>query len=614
MIKSNKVWWSFKSGLRGRGLRVLTFLAVLMPMTYMCPTGGMAWWNEQWQYRKKISFDPSPTGADIKENLSEIPVLVRLHTGNFHFGNCKDNGEDIRFVSSDDKTPLKFHIERFDPLEEMAFVWVKLPRLSGGINQEYIYMYYGNGSAVGGQDSGGTYDANQVLVFHLGETEGPPKDATANANHASDVSATQGLPAVIGLGAGFNGVADRIGVAPSPSLKLSGGLTFSCWLKIRGGQKDAHLLSIHQGDQSMVVAIDQTSLYSRLMGSRNKTWETDRSTQIPTDAWHHVAVTAQPDGRVTLYLDGIETFWVALTGSFPDLAGEVVIGGEKDGSHGYLGDLDEVQLSNVVRSPSWIRAAYASQGPDSALCAFGEEEAGGAGRGLPVFYVMTVAKHISLDGWAIIGILAVMSLMTWFVFLSKAFFLKIMKKENNAFLDTFHDGKGVVPVDPLVNGFENSPLFRIYVSGHRELSKWVETDNPSSSFRGMSASSIGAVRSALDRGFVQETQKLNGGMVLMTMAITGGPFLGLLGTVWGVMNTFAAMAEAGEASIMAIAPGVASALTTTVAGLLVAIPALFAYNYLASGVKNLTSDLDLFTDQFVLRLEHAREAANEEKP
>jgi biopolymer transport protein ExbB len=87
------------------------------------------------------------------------------------------------------------------------------------------------------------------------------------------------------------------------------------------------------------------------------------------------------------------------------------------------------------------------------------------------------------------------------------------------------------------------------------------------------------------------------------MSITGGPFLGLLGTVWGVMNTFAGMAEAGEANLMAIAPGVASALACTLAGLVVAIPALFSYNYLTSQIKNLNADMAVFLDQFSLKLE-----------
>jgi biopolymer transport protein ExbB len=112
-----------------------------------------------------------------------------------------------------------------------------------------------------------------------------------------------------------------------------------------------------------------------------------------------------------------------------------------------------------------------------------------------------------------------------------------------------------------------------------------------------------AFKAALEQGYVQENKRLNSRILVLTLAITGGPFLGLLGTVWGVMNTFAALAEAGEANIMAIAPGVASALSTTVFGLIVAIPALFAYNFLAANIKNITADMAVFIDQFTLKVD-----------
>jgi biopolymer transport protein ExbB len=112
------------------------------------------------------------------------------------------------------------------------------------------------------------------------------------------------------------------------------------------------------------------------------------------------------------------------------------------------------------------------------------------------------------------------------------------------------------------------------------------------------------LRTELDKHYIGETKRLNGNLTILTMAVTGGPFLGLLGTVWGVMNTFAAMAEAGEANIMAIAPGVASALSTTVVGLIVAIPALFGYNFLTSRIKDITADLTVFVDGFALKVEN----------
>ena len=91
-------------------------------------------------------------------------------------------------------------------------------------------------------------------------------------------------------------------------------------------------------------------------------------------------------------------------------------------------------------------------------------------------------------------------------------------------------------------------------------------------------------------------------MVLLTIAISGGPFLGLLGTVVGVMITFAAIAATGDVNINAIAPGIAAALVATVAGLAVAIPALFGYNYLITRIKDLTAEMQVFIDEFVTKL------------
>ncbi len=91
-------------------------------------------------------------------------------------------------------------------------------------------------------------------------------------------------------------------------------------------------------------------------------------------------------------------------------------------------------------------------------------------------------------------------------------------------------------------------------------------------------------------------------MVLLTIAVSGGPFLGLLGTVVGVMITFAAIAATGDVNIAAIAPGVAAALLTTVGGLVVAIPALFGYNYLNSRIKDVIVDMRVFSDEFITKI------------
>jgi biopolymer transport protein ExbB len=120
--------------------------------------------------------------------------------------------------------------------------------------------------------------------------------------------------------------------------------------------------------------------------------------------------------------------------------------------------------------------------------------------------------------------------------------------------------------------------------------------------KGIEGKSIEAIRAALDATMVREGQKLNSQMVLLTIAISGGPFIGLLGTVVGVMVTFAAIAATGDVNINAIAPGMAAALLATTAGLAVAIPSLFGYNYLGSIAKEISADMRVFTDEFIARV------------
>ena len=101
----------------------------------------------------------------------------------------------------------------------------------------------------------------------------------------------------------------------------------------------------------------------------------------------------------------------------------------------------------------------------------------------------------------------------------------------------------------------------------------------------------------------QESLKLESGLILLAIAVSGAPFLGLLGTVWGVMSTFGHIAQQGSATMTAMAPGVAAALITTVAGLLVAIPSMFGYNWLVHNLRVLTVELDNFAQELVSKME-----------
>jgi len=97
---------------------------------------------------------------------------------------------------------------------------------------------------------------------------------------------------------------------------------------------------------------------------------------------------------------------------------------------------------------------------------------------------------------------------------------------------------------------------------------------------------------------------LEKGMIVLSTAVAGGPFIGLLGTVWGVMSTFAGIAEKNQASLTAMAPGVAAALVATVTGLLVAIPAMFGYNFMVTTIRHMTQELDGFATRYANQMEH----------
>ena len=112
------------------------------------------------------------------------------------------------------------------------------------------------------------------------------------------------------------------------------------------------------------------------------------------------------------------------------------------------------------------------------------------------------------------------------------------------------------------------------------------------------------VTSAMERAVGETALRMESQMVVLSTAVSGAPFLGLLGTVWGVMDTFSDVAAAGSANLAAMAPGVSAALITTVTGLLVAIPAMFGYNYLITTLRGMIIELDNFAAELASEFEH----------
>jgi biopolymer transport protein ExbB len=311
--------------------------------------------------------------------------------------------------------------------------------------------------------------------------------------------------------------------------------------------------------------------------------------------WSQIALTFAA-GKATLYLNGESAGDATLT-NLPALSGELRVG------EGYQGLIDELQIANVARSAEWIRLTYAAESADAKLIASKTETAGAEKSTGSNSYFGVLFKSLTPDAWAIIIILGVMFLIAVAVMVSKSLYVSRTAGANRRFLKLFRETEDVLMIGSLEANvaFRDSSLYRLYCAGLNELVKRkIGQGN-----RTLSGPSLDALKAAVDADSVREGYQLNSMMVLLTIAISGGPFLGLLGTVVGVMITFASIAAAGDVNVNAIAPGIAAALLATVAGLGVAIPSLFGYNYLASRIKNIASDMQIFIDEFVTRVAEA---------
>ena len=473
----------------------------------------------------------------------------------------------------------------------MAFIWVKVPRLSASSSQDSLWLYYGNSAVADGQEPGATFDTPQLGVYHLGEKEGAPRDSTAYANNAKESTVKADTPALIGRGVTLPGYGEHFVIAKAPSLNISKGFTFSAWVKLARTQTDGRLLSWDDGKHAVIVGVEGTKLYCTLAAPKASTL---KAVDLPLQKWVHVAVTAEPGKALTLYTNGQERASQKIA-AMPEPSADLSIGASLQGKSPFAGDLDELKIAALARSPVWIRATAVGEGPETPLLAFAEEEtSSGGGENLTIHLLAVTARAITLDGWLIIGMILVMVALTWILFFNKFMTLRKVKKDNGLFIEAFSETHELDALSGKEDDFPESSLFRVYRSGIQELER-----------RSGKASekTISAFRGALNRSSLQESKKNAAGLILFTLSISGGPFMGLFGTVWGVINTFAGVAEAGEANLAAIAPGVASALACTLMGLVLAIPALFQYTYITAEIKHITSDMNVFMTEYTARVE-----------
>jgi len=596
--------------------RVLTGAFVFMALASTSP----AWWNKDWSGRKSFTVDTGAEGGAISSPIGDSVVLVRLHQGNFPFELVRSDGSDLRFVAGDDETVLPHQIEKFDSLLTEAFVWVKVPKVEPG-TQTKFWLYYGNGSdEMEASEAKNTYDEETMLVYHFGESGVPAVDSSVQGNTAENApSPSEG--SMIGRGVRFLGN-NPVTIPASDSMiwKSGDALTWSAWIKPGSLQPDAVIFSRKEAGKSFEIGLNEGIPYVEVVDPSG-TRRSPEGEALPINSWKHLAVVA--DGsKITLHLNG-ETY-ATLDAALPALAGPSLIGGDGSEALGFAGELDELEISRVARPDGFIQLAAIGQGGSEAaarLLVPGEDEGGESQAHNPMFgHLMLfgdIAKNMMFDGWAVIFFCGLMAIVGWTVAIRKFLYLNKIQKGSQEFEKQWRHiaadltvldhadaenvkslgGKADLKTQKLVH---LSPIYHIYHIGSEEIHHRLQRG--AGSFQGLSARSIQAIRASLDSGLTREVHRLNDGLIFLTISIAGGPYVGLLGTVMGVMITFAVIAKSGEVEVNSIAPGIASALLATVAGLVVAIPALFIYSYLSVRIKTTVSTMQLFIDEFMTKM------------
>ncbi len=221
-------------------------------------------------------------------------------------------------------------------------------------------------------------------------------------------------------------------------------------------------------------------------------------------------------------------------------------------------------------------------------------------------------EQATLPGKLILLLLFVGSIFSWSVMITKIRVIQQAKQQGLEFLARFRAHRQPLRIYEERERYEGAPVFQVYKAGCRELTfQLLGSAEVDETFRArledaplISPAQMRVVQTAMERAVGENALKLEAQMILLATAVSGAPFLGLLGTVWGVMDPFGGVAAAGSANLAAMAPGVSAALVTTVTGLLVAIPAMFGYNFLVTSIRAMTVGMDNFAAELASACEH----------
>ncbi len=354
---------------------ILVISAVIIPLSLLIqPTWSQPqWWNDNWNFRKQIIID----NTKVVANLENFPVLIDIVDPDLKT-KAQFDGDDITFTIDHNNT-LNHEIEFYDGNSGRLVAWVKIPLLSSIAGTE-LYMYYGNPYATNQQNASAVWDSSFVMIQHLEESGTASRyDSTIKANDGVAYGGV--VKSVAGKVDGtdvFDGVNDYVRVSDSSSLNPSSAITIELWMNLSStgnfinlvnkGTWNQHYLRLGSAEGRIYWYVKFSDGTAASVEGNNIGWK--------WNTWHHLAATVDTQARtIKIYLDGVEK----LSGTFA--AGKSIISTTNpllisDISQRWVkGEIDEVRMSDVARSPAWIQTSYNNQKDPTTFYTIAGEEA-----------------------------------------------------------------------------------------------------------------------------------------------------------------------------------------------------------------------------------------------
>jgi len=282
------------------------------------------------------------------------------------YNDTQDNGEDIRFIDGTTGAELSYEIEEWNELGD-SLVWVNVPQIDGSSTTDYIWLHHNNPTATDAQDPAGVWNTNYAGVWHLKETDidggsGDIKDSTTNLNNGttSGMDASDQVAGKIDGSFDFDGSNDKVDVSDDSSLNIRNAITMETWVNASAYHATKWNDVLSKGPYD--TYIDKNGKLCAYIDTNGGLYDACPGTiNMVVGTWYHVAVTYN-GGSIITYVNGAQDGTASRGTTIDDSTGLNFMYGTCEVGECYFwnGKLDEVRISDTVRSADWLAAQYLS--------------------------------------------------------------------------------------------------------------------------------------------------------------------------------------------------------------------------------------------------------------